>query len=701
MIFAILTLVSALSISCIAAYFSIIGLATIFPGSMGAVIGMGAALEIGKIIAAIWLHNNWSSAPRMIKIYLFSAILILMGITSMGIFGFLSKSHIEHQNNAEKNIALAEQVEKKIERENQFILRQKELIGQTEDSNQNLSDKSQENIKLEQQKIDQLNSQLEKDIALDSKMLIPIQSRIDQLNKDLNEVKNKPGGLFSNKTKEIEKITLEQSQERQELSSKKSEIESRISKYRNETSELISSIRKRIQEYQSIGFDKPDEVKNKIEEYNQKISESLNRIDELEKEKFNYDDGSRQLEAEVGPVKYVAELISDFTGVEFDMGKAVRIVIIILIFVFDPLAVLLVLAAHISLLRYFPQSQINEKDVIQKTLDLKIQQNSLNEKESELMSRQKNLDQEEEIIKLKEDQIKKYKEDVDLYQEKSREYKIQAEKNKMLLEENQPIINDIKDLKRRRDKLKDNIDKLSNEKLIIIDKEKNIQACATKIKEVFSNHKDQKNDVKQIKAVIENYRNHIKDIKLQINELTAENNKLKEINENQAGEIKNIKTSEMAIDKAKEKEINSLRQDIESLKLKNSEMKTELQNDQVDLLKEKISQLVTQKNTLIEEKIKNASDSKNIIIKHQAGTTFCLKVPSKHVGFHSFTKQHDFTAQQISNMISISTEIDLHENKADSQKFMELFDLKIKKFYDPKIDNRQLKIERPLYSFIS
>ena len=708
MIFAILTLVSALSISCIAAYFSIIGLATIFPGSISAVIGMGAALEIGKIIAAIWLHNNWSSAPRMIRIYLFSAILVLMGITSMGIFGFLSKSHIEHQNNAEKNIALAEQVEKKIERENQFIVRQKELISQTENSNQNLSDKSQDNIKLEQQKIDQLNSQLEKDIALDSKMLIPIQSRLDQLNKDLNEVKNKPGGLFSNKTKEIEKITLEQSQERQELSSKKSEIESRISKYRNETSELISNIRKRIQEYQSIGFDKPDEVKNKIEEYNQKISESLNRIDELEKEKFNYDDGSRQLEAEVGPVKYVAELISDFTGMEFDMGKAVRIVIIILIFVFDPLAVLLVLAAHISLLKYFPQSQINEKDIIEKTSKLKLAQKSISEKEIELISRQKDLDQEEEIIKLKESQIKKYQEDIQAYQEKSREYKIKAEKNKILLEDNQPIINDIKELKRRRDKLKEDINKFLNEKTDILDKEKNIQACAKQIKEVFSNHETQKNDVKQIKVIIENYRSHIKEIKSQVNELTIENNKLKKENEDQlsridsqACEIKNIKDTELSNNKEKQKEIDSLKKHIESLKSENREINTQLENDQIDLLKEKISQLVNQKNALIEEKIKDTSDSKNIIIKHQAGTTFCLKVPSKHIGFHSFTKQHDFTEQQISNMISISTEIDLHENKVDSQKFMELFDLKIKKFYDPKIDNRQLKIERPLYSFIS
>ena len=64
MIFAITTLISALSISIIAAYFSIIGLATIFPGSMYAVIAMGSVLEIGKIIASIWLHKNWKSAPN-------------------------------------------------------------------------------------------------------------------------------------------------------------------------------------------------------------------------------------------------------------------------------------------------------------------------------------------------------------------------------------------------------------------------------------------------------------------------------------------------------------------------------------------------------------------------------------------------------------------------------------------------------------
>jgi len=95
-IFAIATLVSALSISCVGAYFSVLGLATIFPGSQISVVIMGIVLEIGKIIAAIWLHRNWKVAPWLVKGYLCFAVLVLMGITSLGIFGFLSKSHIEH-----------------------------------------------------------------------------------------------------------------------------------------------------------------------------------------------------------------------------------------------------------------------------------------------------------------------------------------------------------------------------------------------------------------------------------------------------------------------------------------------------------------------------------------------------------------------------------------------------------------------------
>ena len=412
MIFAISTLVSALSISIIAAYFSIIGLATIFPGSIEAVIAMGIALEVGKIIAAIWLHRNWKSAPKTLKAYLFSAILILMGITSMGIFGFLSKSHIEHEQDAEKAAALVTQVEAKIEREKEYIVRQKELIEKNEYKNQNFSDKSAENISLEQNKIKQLTEQLEKDIALDQRMLEPVNQRIKQMNNEIEEIKNKSGGLFSSKKKDLERKTAEQLIERQELSSKKKLIESRISKYRDETSTIISDIRKRIQDYQNIGFEKPEDLEKKTEELNNNIAKARDTIDELEVKKFSLNDGSRQLEAEIGPVKYVAELIADLTGVEFDTGKAVRIVIIILIFVFDPLAILLVLAAHISLSKKFPKIELDEEALFLRVAEIEDQQKKLEDDELKIEERKKDLEQENKMLELQEGQAKKYKQEI-------------------------------------------------------------------------------------------------------------------------------------------------------------------------------------------------------------------------------------------------------------------------------------------------
>ena len=96
MFLTILTFLSAISISVIAAGYSIIGLATLFAGSAVAIIAMGSALEVGKLVAASWLYHNWrSSIPRLLKAYLFTAIIILVFITSMGIFGFLSKAHLD------------------------------------------------------------------------------------------------------------------------------------------------------------------------------------------------------------------------------------------------------------------------------------------------------------------------------------------------------------------------------------------------------------------------------------------------------------------------------------------------------------------------------------------------------------------------------------------------------------------------------
>ena len=125
-----LIFLSGVSISLVAAYFSIIGLATMFPGSKEAIIIMGAVLEIGKLVAAVWLHKNWHDAFRFLRFYLLIAVLVLSGITSMGIFGFLSKSHVEHTASIEKEQAIISQIDAKIERKELFISQRKDLLSQ-------------------------------------------------------------------------------------------------------------------------------------------------------------------------------------------------------------------------------------------------------------------------------------------------------------------------------------------------------------------------------------------------------------------------------------------------------------------------------------------------------------------------------------------------------------------------------------------
>jgi hypothetical protein len=90
-----LTFLTALALSGIAAYYSIIGLGAIFVGAFWPVVFMGSVLEISKLVTASWLYNNWKKAPILLKSYLTFAVLVLMLITSMGIFGFLAKAHID------------------------------------------------------------------------------------------------------------------------------------------------------------------------------------------------------------------------------------------------------------------------------------------------------------------------------------------------------------------------------------------------------------------------------------------------------------------------------------------------------------------------------------------------------------------------------------------------------------------------------
>ena len=104
MFLAILTLITALSISAVAIYYSVAGLVAIFAAAAVPIIIMGGTLEIGKLVTAVWLHRYWTKATWWLKTYLSIAVIILMVITSMGIFGFLSKAHIEQTSASNESV---------------------------------------------------------------------------------------------------------------------------------------------------------------------------------------------------------------------------------------------------------------------------------------------------------------------------------------------------------------------------------------------------------------------------------------------------------------------------------------------------------------------------------------------------------------------------------------------------------------------
>jgi hypothetical protein len=240
----LITFLSAISISVIAAGYSIVGLSTLFAGAVVPIIAMGSALEVGKLVAASWLYNNWRNklVPYTIKMYLTFAVIVLIFITSMGIFGFLSKAHLDQVQPTSSNNIKIELIDKQIKQEELII------------------ERSQKTLTL-------LDKTLEKYIDL---------------------------------------------------------------------------------EYVTRGLKEREKQKEEREALQLAINNASDKIAELTDKKAVLELEQDKIEAEVGPIKYVAELIyGDNAKDHFD--KAVRWVIIVLIFVFDPLAVLLLIAANISL----------------------------------------------------------------------------------------------------------------------------------------------------------------------------------------------------------------------------------------------------------------------------------------------------------------------------------------------------------------
>ena len=239
MFFAALLMLVALAITGVAGYFSILGLMAIFPASPLAVAAMGGVLELAKLVTASWVYRNWKTANKLLRTYFVLAVCTLSFITSMGVFGYLSKAHIEHTTvggSAQLQIAQLESKKEAAERR----------------------------LKNAQTSLDTLDRLTTGENVLDA-----------------NYIRNRQKRERAALNKEIEGATTD--------------------------------------------------------------------IQTIEANLIPLKTENLKLEAEVGPIKYVAELFYG-SGDNATIDKAVRMMIIVLIFVFDPLAILLIIAANMTLL---------------------------------------------------------------------------------------------------------------------------------------------------------------------------------------------------------------------------------------------------------------------------------------------------------------------------------------------------------------
>ena len=247
MILAWLLLLTGLTISGVAIYYSVVGLAAIFSAAVIPIYIMGSSLEVAKLVCASWLKANWERAPRFMKYYMISAVVVLMLITSMGIFGFLSKAHNDQNlvsGDVQSKIAIYD-----------------------------------EKIKTEKDNVDAAK-----------KALTQMDAQVDQM----------LGRTDSDKGAErAVAIRKQQAKERANLQLDINRAQKEIAKLQAERAPIAAEVRK--------------------------------------------------VEAEVGPIKYIAKFIYGDHGADENMlEKAVTWIIILIVIVFDPLAVIMLLAAQMT-----------------------------------------------------------------------------------------------------------------------------------------------------------------------------------------------------------------------------------------------------------------------------------------------------------------------------------------------------------------
>jgi len=356
MFIAILTLLSALSISGVAIFYSVIGLATIFPGAFVPVVIMASVLEVGKLITASWLYRHWKHTRFLLKFYLTTAVIILSLITSMGIFGFLSKAHLE-QNLASENLTQRiEIINSKIVSQETYIKRQNAVIERAEKNLTRTTGSNTEAIEIEKQNLKDAQDKLKTLLVVETNTIKDLNSRLSILDNDVKAYTDRNKGFGgANRVKKGVALREAQKPERNAINEKIDLAQSRIQSLKDDYKNETNAIQKRIEQLREGSVNDKSDVYIQIEVAEGNILKAHNSIDDLVIDRGPLETEMIKIEAEVGPVKYIAALVIDW-GVtnDVDLNEAVRWVILIIIMVFDPLAVALLLAANQSLMRRFP-----------------------------------------------------------------------------------------------------------------------------------------------------------------------------------------------------------------------------------------------------------------------------------------------------------------------------------------------------------
>ena len=407
MLLALLILSVALALSGIAAYYSIIGLTAIFAAAVIPIIVMGGVLEVAKLTVTVWLHQNWQRARWIMKSYLVSAVAVLMFITSMGIFGFLSKSHIEQSAMGTEQVEQVKVIDDKLVRAQAKVNRWNAEIGRL--NRGETSGRIDGLIVREQARIDTANKRIQPQIDAENSKVVGLRNQaaieVEQQNKRLRDAQKRTsadidiaekrlaqldkdvaaytsqgtttGGVFTADVDNVKKgnqLRANQKPERDELAkaiqkAKGSEIgvasrvqreitkintrlaeqiklvEANVQKIRDSIKPTIASANKNIAKYTLEAGSSNKNVDQRIKDLEINIENIQPEIDGLREEKYVFEKQYRQFEAEVGPVKYIAQLIYGDDPDQNLLEAAVRWVIILIVAVFDPLAIMMLLAA--------------------------------------------------------------------------------------------------------------------------------------------------------------------------------------------------------------------------------------------------------------------------------------------------------------------------------------------------------------------